>query len=325
MGRSRKSSDAYYRPSFGVFSFLRSHIIVICILVFSISTSIFLAYHLKFFSTLLIYLPVVAICSPLLAIFDGVNWRNRLHWSRSRWTRFALNIFWCTFIILSSRYPTSGPSSYLNPTASLPSLPGNNTTYFIAANLYNSGSLLPIWTRELTLLIDHLGRQNVFVSIYESNSQDNTKNLLRVFAADLETSGVRNNVVLEDTDGGRRTNWQLNGHQRIRYMADARNRALEPISTEVMYGRSFDKLIFFNDVYFDWSSSFLKIFLLYYQLIFCYFVESIVRLLATKEGQFDLACALDFDGIGLYDMLVPFLSLTRFMPLLQALCYLTRR
>jgi hypothetical protein len=31
---------------------------------------------------------------------------------------------------------------------------------------------------------------------------------------------------------------------------------------------------------------------------------SIVRLLATKDGAYDLACALDFDGVGLYDMLV---------------------
>ena len=36
---------------------------------------------------------------------------------------------------------------------------------------------------------------------------------------------------------------------------------------------------------------------------------SIVRLLATKDGAYDLACALDFDGVGLYDMLVYLSSL----------------
>lgn len=256
MGHTRKSSNVYYpQRSSVVVTFLRSQTILLCILAFSVSTSIFLAIHLNFFSTLLIYLPVVAICIPLLVIFDGVNWSNRSRWSRTRWTRFTLGSLWCAFIILFPRYPTSGASSYLHPGAPLPTLPGNNTTYFIAANLYNSASLLPTWTRELSSLIDHLGHQNVFVSIYESNSLDETKNLLRTFAADLVNSGVRNSVVLEDTEGGHKTNWQLNGHQRIRYMADARNRALEPLSTETLHGHVFDKLVFFNDVYFDWSSS----------------------------------------------------------------------
>jgi hypothetical protein len=55
-------------------------------------------------------------------------------------------------------------------------------------------------------------------------------------------------------DNNRRNGrWSLNGHQRIRYMADARNKALAPLeTTDALDGRRFSKLVFLNDVYFDW-------------------------------------------------------------------------
>ncbi|KAJ7896972.1 capsular associated protein [Mycena leptocephala] len=261
-------------------SFLHSYRIFFGALIFSVGTAIFVAIHLGFFSTLLIYIPLVVICVPALTIFEATDYRNMRAWPKRRRVRFGLCVAWCAFLLLAPTYPTSGRSSYMNPNMPLPVLKGNGTTtYFIAANLYDYGVHLPVWTKQMALLIRHLGQENVFVSIYESNSHDRTKELLRAFESQLHRAAVRNRVVL-DEDTRRRDGWQSNGHERVQYMADMRNKALEPLQ-DGLAGKRFDKIIFFNDVYFEW--------------------KSIIRLLDTKGGDFDLACGLDFDGIGLYD------------------------
>ncbi|KAJ7211650.1 capsular associated protein [Mycena pura] len=227
--------------------FLHSHQCFVGSLLVSLTTATFLAIHLGFFSALFIYVPLVTICIPALTIFD-------------QQLRFGLCATWCAFLFLALAYPSSGCSAYMNPATPLPALPGtgNGTMH---------------------MLIRHLGPENVFVSIYESNSHDRTKALLREFQGQLSLGGVRNRVLL-DTDGQRREGWQSNGHERVQYMADMRNRALDPLQ-DGLRGKRFDRIIFFNDVYFDW--------------------KSIIRLLATKGGDFDLGCGLDYDGIVLCD------------------------
>ncbi|KAF7307980.1 Capsular associated protein [Mycena kentingensis (nom. inval.)] len=253
-------------------AFLHSQRILLISALFSLTTAIFVAVRLGFFSTLFVYFPLVVLCIPALTVFDAADAKHFRAWTKRRRIRFALCAAWCSFLLFAPAYPSSGPSSYMNPSSplALPQLPsppgGGNYTYLLAANLYDYAPHLPAWTRQLSLLIDHLGPTNVFVSIYESNSHDATKALLR--------------TVLLDEDDRRRVDWQSNGYERVRYMADMRNRALEPVRDELR-GKPFDRVVFFNDVYFAW--------------------RSVVRLLATKGGEFDQACALDFDGIGLYD------------------------
>ncbi|KAJ7108060.1 capsular associated protein [Mycena crocata] len=261
-------------------SYLHSHRIFLGAIIFSLLTAIFVAIHLGFFSTLLIYIPLVTICVPALAVLDATDYRNMRAWPKRRRVRLTLCVGWCAFLLFGPTYPSSGRSSHMHPASPLPDLKGNGTaTYFIAANLYNYGVHLPVWTKQLSLLIKHLGPDNVFVSIYESNSHDQTKDLLREFETRLRHGGVRSSVVL-DTDARRRDGWSSNGHERVQYMADMRNKALEPLQGG-LDGKRFDRIIFFNDVYFEW--------------------KSIIRLLDTNGGDFDLACGLDFDGIGLYD------------------------
>ncbi|KAJ7302677.1 capsular associated protein [Mycena albidolilacea] len=274
-------------------SFLHSYRILLGAVLFSLLTAVFVAIHLGFFSTLLVYIPLVVICIPAFTAVEAADYKSMRAWPKRRRVRFALCAAWCAFLLLAPTYPSSGPSAFMNPRTPLPVLPSHTTTraangtitatparYFIAANLYDYSAHLPAWTGQLSRLIAHLGPENVFVSIYESNSHDATKDLLRVFETQLNRAGVRNRVLL-DEDGRRREGWQSNGHERVQYMADMRNRALEPLKEEGVARRRFDKVLFFNDVYFDW--------------------KAIVRLLATKDGEFDLACGLDFDGIGLYD------------------------
>lgn len=87
-----------------------------------------------------------------------------------------------------------------------------------------------------------LGYHNVFVSVYENGSSDQTKALLRIFDALCRSVGLR--VVI-------RTSLRTRGafHHRIEYLAEVRNAALAPLQelrdTE---GEVFHSIIFMNDV-----------------------------------------------------------------------------
>ncbi|PLW18951.1 hypothetical protein PCANC_11844 [Puccinia coronata f. sp. avenae] len=95
--------------------------------------------------------------------------------------------------------------------------------YFFAINLYNSFD-------------------NVFVSVYENGSSDQTKALLRLFDGLSRSVGIR--VVI-------RTSLRTRGafHHRIEYLAEVRNAALAPLQElRDSEGELFDTVIFMNDV-----------------------------------------------------------------------------
>ena len=120
------------------------------------------------------------------------------------------------------------------------------------------------------------------------------------FKDELVELGVGNEVV---TKGGTRGRWDLNSPMRISNMAGIRNKVLEPLHIKGNQdGRGFEKVGFFNNVYFDWSVP-----LPLPALLGCDTnsgIGSIVHLIKTKDGDYDLACALDFDGVGMYDMCI---------------------
>jgi len=160
-------------------------------------------------------------------------------------------------------------------------------------------------------LVETLGPDNVFVSIYESGSLDNTKDmltwldksLLAQHFPTLERSIVLDNTTHQDEmdvgpfdEGGKpRPGWVLppagqKGKElrRIPYLARLRNLSLKPLLAEKEAGRSYDKILFLNDVVFKPSD--------------------VVSLLATNQGSYTAACALDYaDPVtlgGYYDTFV---------------------
>jgi len=216
---------------------------------FSLTTAAFLAYHLHYFSIFLVYLPFALICIPALTIFDATYLSSWDRWAPWRRHRFRICVLWCLFILFAPTYPSSFPLSKHAPIPQITS--SKNGTYFIAANLYNSAKVLPSWTKNMKLFSEHVGPRNVFISIYESNSQDGTQDMLRKFRDELVQLGVANKVV---TEAGTRGRWDLDSPRRISYMAQIRNKVLEPLRVMAdRDGRTFEKVIFFNDVYFDWS------------------------------------------------------------------------
>ncbi|KAF2747665.1 glycosyltransferase family 69 protein [Sporormia fimetaria CBS 119925] len=170
-----------------------------------------------------------------------------------------------------------------------------NTRIFIASQHWNSARLLRSgWTSALLSLVQHLGPRQVFVSIYESGSYDDTKGALWELLADLQRIGVGNKVVLDDKTHqdeiktpptGEAEGWVQvprgsrgageMAMRRIPFLAGLRNKVLEPLQELDSQGNHFDYILFLNDVVFS--------------------PADVLHLLATRNYDYAAACALDFN------------------------------
>ena len=118
----------------------------------------------------------------------------------------------------------------------------NEHKYFFAINLYNSFDVIPDLFATLFRVSAILGYHNVFVSIYENGSTDQTKALLRIFDALTRSVGLR--VVI-------RTSMRQRGafNHRIEYLAEVRNAAFVPLhELRDAENEFFDTIIFMNDI-----------------------------------------------------------------------------
>jgi alpha-1,3-mannosyltransferase len=118
----------------------------------------------------------------------------------------------------------------------------NAHKYFFAINLYNSFDVIPDLFASLFRVAAVLGYQNVFVSIYENGSTDQTKALLRIFDGLCRSVGLR--VIIRTS---KRTRGAFN--HRIEYLAEVRNAAFGPLyELREERGEVFDSIIFMNDI-----------------------------------------------------------------------------
>ena len=158
-----------------------------------------------------------------------------------------------------------------------------NETVFIAASIYDQDGTLARgdWGNGVIQLIDLLGTENVYLSIYE-NDVASEQGLFAL--GDLEKRVKCNrSMVFEPhlvTDNLPHITLP-NGKHRIKrtaYLAEVRNRALRPL--EKLPDTRFDKLLFLNDVVFDPVDA--------AQLLF--------STNADEEGiaQYRAACSVDF-------------------------------
>jgi len=117
--------------------------------------------------------------------------------------------------------------------------------------------------------VKDLGTENVFVSILESGSLEDTKGALMELKGELDALGVGNKVELGITSDEQvqslldvpgedhREGWNFTGREeegwevrRIPYLAGLRNRAMEPLGVLKEEGRTFDRVLWINDVVF---------------------------------------------------------------------------
>ncbi|KAL8921806.1 MAG: hypothetical protein Q9208_005563 [Pyrenodesmia sp. 3 TL-2023] len=158
---------------------------------------------------------------------------------------------------------------------------------FIASIHWNNEAILRShWNEAVLRLVGHFGAENVYVSILESGSWDDSKGALKDLDAALGRLGVGRKIILErtthadeigqtpasvgwiDTARGKR---EL---RRIPYLSRLRNRSLEPLAELAEEGIKFDQVLFLNDVVFT--------------------TQDVVQLLSTRSGEYAAACSLDF-------------------------------
>lgn len=133
---------------------------------------------------------------------------------------------------------------------------------FITGMHFNNGALLKShWNNALLRLTETFGAGNVFVSISESGSWDNTKEMLRELDIELGRKGVQRRIELSDEthqdeiDRGVRRGEAVETPEglkvrRIPYLARLRNKTLKDLIDLNSKGVKFDKVLFLNDVVF---------------------------------------------------------------------------
>ncbi|CAO2657582.1 Nn.00g037080.m01.CDS01 [Neocucurbitaria sp. VM-36] len=198
----------------------------------------------------------------------------------------AFRILFLLYVIWDSLHCIS---LYLHQQAALSLLPPprNEKRIYIAAQHWNSAQLLRShWNTALSALVQELGIGNVFVSIYESGSYDDTKDALRELDATLEGLQVRKSIMLSDVSHADEVARQPTDHgwiktldgethlRRIPYLASIRNKVFEPLERLAAGGEHFDMILFLNDIVFS--------------------SEDVLRLLDTNGGEYAAACSMDF-------------------------------
>lgn len=155
----------------------------------------------------------------------------------------------------------------------------SSSKFFIAANLFNSERVIPNLAMQIMHLVEFLGKDRVFISIYENGSNDGTPVQLDIFRDSLDSLGIPNKIVSESGPAvshlislNKKVNWT--SVHRIEKLAELRNEAMRPLH-DLRDTVQFDSVIFINDVFFCMSD--------------------ILELLYTRANEEShITCGLDF-------------------------------
>ncbi|KAI9813941.1 MAG: hypothetical protein M1832_006026 [Thelocarpon impressellum] len=158
---------------------------------------------------------------------------------------------------------------------------------FVASTHWNSEAILRShWNDAVVELVRRVGVDNIFVSVFESGSWDDSQGALIQLDQRLGELGARRNISHDatthadqlassaDAPGWVNTPRGRRELRRIPFLAGLRNRALEPLWRLAEEGITFDKILVLNDVVFT--------------------ADDVRRLLHTRGGEFAAACSLDF-------------------------------
>lgn len=145
---------------------------------------------------------------------------------------------------------------------------------FIASIHWNNEAILRNdWNDAVVQLVSHLGPENVFVSVYESGSWDDSKGALRDLDVRLDALGAPRNITLSDVthedeisaqppaqgEGWIDTSRGRRELRRIPYLARLRNWSLLMLEGLARQGVTFDTILFLNDVVFTVKLVFLQL------------------------------------------------------------------
>ena len=151
------------------------------------------------------------------------------------------------YVHLSQRIQALGPAGRGNI---------HNEKVFIAASIYdNHGHLLGgEWGERLRQLIEIIGPENVFLSIYQNDVDEGARLAMDTYA---HTVSCENSIVHEKLDLAPMPHVTTLGGtsrlKRIAFLAEVRNRALRPLTDPQSPASRirFDKVLYLNDVFFE--------------------------------------------------------------------------
>jgi hypothetical protein len=161
---------------------------------------------------------------------------------------------------------------YLSRSSAICSTNSPAEKIFIAAMFYNNENVIPYWSDSIIKAIHYLGPDNVFVSVVESRSEDQSPALLQQLDDRLDAMHVQRRILTHDETITKPNH--VTEMQRIQFLSALRNRVLEPL----VENGGYDKVIFSNDIFIE--------------------PESILELLYTSEGEYDMACGMDYGHWG---------------------------
>lgn len=137
---------------------------------------------------------------------------------------------------------------------------------FIASTHWNNEAVIRShWNAAILDLVHEIGINNVYLSVYESGSWDDSKGALRELDLALDELGVLRTVVLDQTthvdeiekppaaSGWIDTPRGKKELRRIPYLSRLRNVSLKPLYKLEKVAVKFDKILFLNDVVFEVS------------------------------------------------------------------------
>jgi hypothetical protein len=136
--------------------------------------------------------------------------------------------------------------------------PPERQRIFIASVIRNNERSLPEgWNESVVGLGDVFGSDNIFVSVCETGSSDNTKNSLRVLDKALETNRIGRRVITSVTEPQNAASRDHeSGH--LPYIPQLRNKCLEPLYDLRGAGLFFDRILFLSDIAFTVSINVLR-------------------------------------------------------------------
>ncbi|PCD45557.1 hypothetical protein AU210_000990 [Fusarium oxysporum f. sp. radicis-cucumerinum] len=216
-----------------------------------------------------------------------VSHTNRLYLRRLLRSRFPKIVFILVVIINVLdvlRIHRNLLDADRTPAPKLSQPPGR--IYIASMHFNNERVIRDHWGPAVIELAKLFGRENVFVSVYESGSWDKTKRELHHMDQELERLGVPHRVEMSDVthkdeienpnkgEGWIDTPRGKRELRRIPFLAKLRNRTLQDLIDLSKKGEHFDKVLFLNDVVFT--------------------TDDVLKLLGTNGGDYAAACSLDF-------------------------------
>ncbi len=146
--------------------------------------------------------------------------------------------------------------------------------YFICANIFNNEKILDDWSSELLKLINYMGPESVYVSIFENaDSTDRSVEKLKFLEGQLNQIGVRNKIYTHKV-------YNKQYFSRIKFLELLRNIVIKPLYDDIDWYSEEFLIVFFNDIVYKY--------------------QDIVKLIMTNDMKYDMACGLDF-SYGFYD------------------------